>query len=248
MADYSKMFVAERPLNEANINQNMIDVQEYSNILTGNTSKMLNAPVKSLGRVYAYNTNETCIDSATLAQVPRYSVIDSMPELWRGGGFLNSANSDFEKSKSDINYVINADKFPMQCMSVPIIETDINGKSTTNPYYIMIAEIDKLSTTLFPGGKKPALPYSTTAPTTSIRTTTAPTTTDSPTTDDMTTYDTITETETDMETDYESFINMKSVTSVASLENMDPGQKFFVGSLGVIGLYIYFKMIYGHSK
>jgi len=68
MDDYSKLLIAEKPLNDANIVQNMADVQEYSNILTGNTSKMLISPVKSLGRVYAYNTNETCVDNSTLKQ------------------------------------------------------------------------------------------------------------------------------------------------------------------------------------
>ena len=206
MDDYSKLLIAEKPLNDANIVQNMADVQEYSNILTGNTSKMLISPVKSLGRVYAYNTNETCVDNSTLKQVPRHSLINSIDPAAKG--FLNSANSDFKKSKSDINYVVNADKFPMRCMSVPIIETDIYGKSTTNPYYIMIAEIDKLSNNLFPGSKKPVLPI--------VAPTNAPT--------------------------KENFV------SAASVESLDAGQTFFVGSLGVIGLYMYFKMLYGHSK
>jgi len=213
MADYSKMFVAEKPLNESNILQNMTDIQEYSNLLTENTSKMLISPVKSLGRVYAYNTNEMCVDYATLKQVPRHSVIDVMNPAAKG--FINSANSDFEKSKSDINYVVNADKFPLQCMSVPIIETDIYGKSTTNSYYIMIAEIDKLSNSLFPGNKKPIIPI--VPPTAAAK-------------------------------KIENFVSSASILGESSLETMDAGQKFFIGSLGVIGLYMYFKMIYGHSK
>ena len=200
-ADYTKILMSEKPINHANISQNMKDVQEYSNILTGNNSSMLNAPVKSLGRVYAYNTNETCVDNATGAQVPRYTVIDTMNP--NAKGFINSANYDFEKSKTDINYVVNADKFPMKCMSVPIIETDINGNSVTNPYYIMIAEIDKLPASIFPNNKKPTVPNA-------------------------------------QKKEY--------FASVESLATLDAGQTFFVGSIGVIGLYIYFKMLYGHSK
>jgi hypothetical protein len=132
-------------------------------------------------------------------------------------GFLNSANSDFEKSAADIDYVVNTDKFPMQCMSVPIIETDIYGKSVTNPYYIMIAEIDKLPASLFSGGKKPSLPIVASAATTASATTTAATTT-------------------------------PASANKENFENMDMGQTFFIGSLGVIGLYMYFKMAYGHSK
>ena len=210
MSNYSSLFVPKKKINDANINQNMKDVKEYSNILTGKTSKMLNSSVKTLGRVYAYDTNETCVDNATLSQVKRHSIINAMDPTAKG--FLNSANSDFEKSKADIDYVTNSDKFPRQCMSVPIIETDINGKSTTNPYYIMIAEIDRLPNALFVGGKKPSLP---TVPAVPAATTTAA---------------------------KEPFINL------ANLENLDAGQTFFIGSLGVIGLYMYFKMAYGHSK
>ena len=209
MSDYSKL-VKETAINDKNINQNISDVKEYSNILTGNTSTMLNSPIKTLGRVYAYDTNQTCVDNATLKQVKRHTIINSTDTNTKG--FLNSANSDFEKSKADIDYVTNADKFPMRCMSVPIIETDINGKSTTNPYYIMIAEIDRLPNALFVGGKKPSLP---TVPAVPAATTTAA---------------------------KEPFINL------ANLENLDAGQTFFIGSLGVIGLYMYFKMAYGHSK
>ena len=206
LANYSTLFVAETPIIDANINQNMKDVLEYSNILTGNTSKMLKISGKTLGRVYASDTNETCVDNATLKQVKRHSIINAMDS--NAKGILNSANSDFNKSTADINYVFNADKFPKQCMSFPIIETDINGGSKTNSYYIMIAEIDKLPDSLFFGGKKPSLPI--------VVPTIAPTT--------------------------EQFV------SAANLDNLDAGQTFFIGSLGVIGLYIYFKMAYGHSK
>jgi hypothetical protein len=202
MSDYSKL-VKETAINDKNINQNISDVKEYSNILTGNTSTMLNSPIKTLGRVYAYDTTETCVDYNTLKQVPRHSVSNSMPNWWEGG-LLNSAKSDFQKSKADINYVVNAEKFPMKCMSVPIIETDIYGRSTTNSYYIMIAEIDKLSYNLFPGNKKPSLPTASPIP-------------------------------------KDKFVNMEE-------ETLDAGQTFFIGSLGVIGLYMYFKMVYGHSK
>jgi hypothetical protein len=223
MADYSKMFVAETAINENNIDQNMKNVLEYSNLLTGNTSTMLKSPVKTLGRVYAYDTNETCVDYSSLKQVKRHSVINAMDS--NAKGFLNSANSDFEKSAADIDYVVNADKFPMQCMSVPIIETDIYGKSVTNPYYIMIAEIDKLPASLFPGGKKPSLPIvasaATTAATTPAATTPAATTTAA---------------------------TITASATKENFENMDIGQTFFIGSLGVIGLYMYFKMAYGHSK
>ena len=211
MADYSSLFVAEKKINDANINQNMKDVLEYSNILTGNTSKMLNSPVISLGRVYASDTNETCVDNATLKQVKRHSIINAMDPTTKG--FLNSANSDFEKSKADIDYVTNSDKFPRQCMSVPIIETDINGKKTTKAYYIMIAEIDRLPNALFVGGKKPSLP--------TVPTTVPP---------------------------KEKFVSSANMKNLTSMENLDAGQTFFIGSLGVIGLYMYFKMAYGHSK
>jgi hypothetical protein len=219
MADYSKMFVAETAINENNIDQNMKNVLEYSNLLTGNTSTMLKSPVKTLGRVYAYDTNETCVDYSSLKQVKRHSVINAMDS--NAKGFLNSANSDFEKSAADISYVVNTDKFPMQCMSVPIIETDIYGKSVTNPYYIMIAEIDNLPASLFPGGKKPSLPIVASAATTASATTTAATTPAATTT---------------------------ASATKENFENMDMGQTFFIGSLGVIGLYMYFKMAYGHSK
>ena len=211
MADYSLLFVPEKKIYDANINKNMKDVLEYSNVLTGNTSTILRSSVKTLGRVYAYDTNETCVDNATLSQVKRHSIINSMPDLQEGKGILNSANSDFKKSTADIDYVVNADKFPMRCMSVQIKENDIYGKYTTNPYYIMIAEIDKLPNTLFVGGKKPDLPI--------VVPTIVPTT--------------------------EKFV---SAASLASLDNLDAGQTFFIGSLGVIGLYIYFKMSYGNSK
>jgi len=211
MADYSTLFVAEKTINNANIDQNMKDVLEYSNVLTGNTSSILKTSGKTLGRVYAYDTNETCVDNATLKQVKRHSVINAMDP--NAKGILNSANSDFNKSTADINYVVNADKFPMQCMSVSIIETDINGKSTTNPYYIMIAEIDKLPDSLFRGGKKPSLPIVVPPITTK-----------------------------------EKFVSSANMKNLTSLETMDAGQTFFIGSLGVIGLYMYFKMAYGHSK
>jgi hypothetical protein len=205
MADYSKLLVREKKINNKNVSQTISDVQEYSNVLTGNTSKMLVSPVKTLGRVYAYDTKEMCSDNATLKQVKRHTIINAMdPEA---KGFLNSANSDFEKSKSDVNYVTNADKFPMKCMSVPIIETDINGRSMTNSYYIMIAEIDKLPDSLFPDGKRPVLPAAT----------------------------------------KEKFVSSANM-SIERLGDMDAGQTFFIGSLGVIGLYMYFKMAYGHSK
>lgn len=210
MDDYSRLLVPEKLLNEANILQNMTDVQEYSKILTQNTSNILVSPVKSLGRVYAYDTTETCVDYSTLKQVPRHTIINSMPTWWEGGGLLNSAKSDFKKSTADINYVVNAEKFPMKCMSVPIIETDIYGRSTTKSYYIMIAEIDKLSYNLFPGNKKPTLPTASPIP-------------------------------------KDKFINMEEAR-LASVASLDAGQTFFVGSLGVIGLYMYFKMVYGHSK
>jgi hypothetical protein len=225
MADYSTLFVAEKTINNANIDQNMKDVLEYSNVLTGNTSSILKTSGKTLGRVYAYDTNETCVDNATLKQVKRHSVINAMDS--NAKGILNSANSDFNKSTADINYVVNADKFPMQCMSVPIIETDINGKSTTNPYYIMIAEIDKLPDSLFRGGKKPSLPIVVPPITTTTATTTAATTTAAT---------------------KEKFVSSSNMKNLASLETMDAGQTFFIGSLGVIGLYMYFKMAYGHSK
>lgn len=224
MSDYSKL-VKETAINDKNINQNISDVKEYSNILTGNTSTMLNSPIKTLGRVYAYDTNQTCVDNATLKQVKRHTIINSTDTNTKG--FLNSANSDFEKSKADIDYVTNADKFPMRCMSVPIIETDINGKSTTNPYYIMIAEIDKLPNALFTGGKKPDLPIVVPAITTTSATTTAATTTAAT---------------------KEKFVSSANMKKLTSLETMDAGQTFFIGSLGVIGLYMYFKMAYGHSK
>jgi hypothetical protein len=239
MSDYSKLFVAEKTINNANIDQNMKDVLEYSKLLTGNTSTMLRSSGKTLGRVYAYNTNEMCVDYATLKQVPRHSVIDAMNS--NANGFLNSANSDFEKSKADIDYVTNSDKFPRQCMSVPIIETDIDGKSTTNPYYIMIAEIDKLPDSLFPGGKKPSLPIVvppiTTAATTAAATTAA-----------ATTATATTATATTAAATKEKFVSSLNIKNLASLETMDAGQTFFIGSLGVIGLYMYFKMAYGHSK
>jgi len=223
MADYSKLLVTEQKINDNNVTKNMSDILQYSNLLTGNTSTMLKSPVKTLGRVYAYDTNETCVDYSSLKQVKRHSVINAMDS--NAKGFLNSANSDFNKSAADISYVVNADKFPMQCMSVPIIETDIYGKSVTNPYYIMIAEIDNLPASLFPGGKKPSLPVVT--PTTTAATTTAATTTASVT--------------------KEKFVSAASVYK-ENFGNMDAGQTFFIGSLGVIGLYMYFKMAYGHSK
>jgi hypothetical protein len=225
MSDYSKLFVAEKTINNANIDQNMKDVLEYSNVLTGNTSSILKTSGKTLGRVYAYDTKETCVDNATLKQVKRHSVINAMDP--NAKGILNSANSDFEKSKADIDYVTNSDKFPRQCMSVPIIETDINGKSTTNPYYIMIAEIDKLPDSLFRGGKKPDLPIVVPPITTTAATTTAATTTAAT---------------------KEKFVSSANMKNLTSLETMDAGQTFFIGSLGVIGLYMYFKMAYGHSK
>ena len=203
MSEYSKL-VKETAINDKNIYQNMKDVLEYSNILTGNTSKMLRSSVKTLGRVYAYDTGLYCVNTKS-EQVKRHSIINAMDSTAKG--FLNSANSDFKKYNKDIDSVTNSDKFPNQCMSVPIIETDIYGKSTTKSYYIMIAEIDKLPSHLFPGGKKPILP---------IVTPTA-----------------------------EKFVN---AASLASLDNLDAGQTFFIGSLGVIGLYMYFKMAYGHSK
>ena len=204
MGDYSKLFKKEKTINDANISENIKDDQEYSKLLIGNTSNILVSPVKTLGRVYAYDTGVDCVNTK-LEQVTRHSIINAMDSTAKG--FLNSANSDFKKYNKDIDSVTNSDKFPNQCMSVPIIETDIYGKSTTKSYYIMIAEIDKLPSHLFPGGKKPSLP---------IVTPTA-----------------------------EQFVN---AASLASMENLDAGQTFFIGSLGVIGLYMYFKMVYGHSK
>ena len=225
MSDYSKLFVAEKTINNANIDQNMKDVLEYSKLLTGNTSTMLRSSGKTLGRVYAYDTKEKCSEYGTLKQMPRHSIINAMNS--NANGFLNSANSDFEKSAAKIDYVTNSDKFPRQCLSVPIIETDIDGKSTTKAYYIMIAEIDKLPDSLFPGGKKPDLPI-VVPPITTAGATTAAATTAAATN--------------------EKFVSSSNIKNLASLETMDAGQTFFIGSLGVIGLYMYFKMAYGHSK
>lgn len=201
--DYSKL-IKDVQINDANITQNLLDVQDYSKILSGDLDKSSQSKLltssQSLGRVYAYDTSETCIDVASGSHVPRHSVINSLSSK---KGLLNSANSDFDKAKSDIFYVTNNDKFPMKCMSATINETDVYGKTIATPHYIMIAEINQLSDDLFPINTKtkkrvrPILPK------------------------------------------IEKYVNM---------ENMDIGQKFFAGSVAILGLYMYFKMVFGHAK
>jgi hypothetical protein len=201
--DYSKL-IKDVPINDVNIAQNLLDVQDYGKILSGNLDKSSKTKLltssQSLGRVYAYDTNETCVDVVSGMQVPRHSIVNSLSSE---KGLLNSANADFNKAKSDIFYVTNNETFPMKCMSATINETDVYGKTIATPHYIMIAEINQLSDDLFPINAKtkkrmrPILPK------------------------------------------IEKYVNM---------ENMDIGQKFFAGSVAILGLYMYFKMVFGHAK
>ena len=176
------------------------DVLEYTNVLSSNSSSKFIKNPNDLGRAYAYNTNEKCINVAnpTGKLVDRHTFVKAFHPA--ANGLLAAANLDFEKSKNDINYLESAknSKFPKKCMSVSIVETDIDGNTVTNPYYMMIADIDDIPNNMLKDEKKPALPI------------------------------------------ISGFSNMQN--------DLDFGQTFFVGSLGIIGLYMYFRMLYGSSK
>lgn len=176
------------------------EVIDYTNVLSSNTSSQYITNPNDLGRAYAYNTNQKCVDASDPKGrlVDRHTFVRAIHPS--ADGLLAAANLDFEKSKNDVNYLESAKnlKFPKKCMSVSIVETDIDGNKVTNPYYMMIADIDDIPNNMLKDEKKPALPI------------------------------------------ISGFSNMQN--------ELDFGQTFFVGSLGVIGLYVYFRMLYGRSK
>lgn len=190
---YSSL-IAPPKYSDTNVNQNMIEIDEYQKIIKGEQSrKMPNADLP-IGQIYTYDTGSTCVDLKTGMPVPRHTVIN----VRKSKGLLGSAYADFNTAKTDPYIDVDAAVGSDKCMQVNVKEIDKNGKPTINiQRNITIAEYKRSSPDLFAEGFiSPGL------------------------VDDK-------------------------VTSSNYMKHMDAGQRFFVGTVAVLGLYMYHQMLFG---
>lgn len=129
-------------------------IKQYSKLLSDEPSKASKIkPNKPVGRIYLQNTNTTCRDDATGAQVPRYAIINVRKDT----GFIQSAMADLVTATSSaMNYADQNSS--SKCMKTTIMEVNELGKELQNSQYISLADLRAADSSLFPGGKKPSIP------------------------------------------------------------------------------------------
>jgi hypothetical protein len=184
------------------MNQNMIEINEYSKILKGETSSKMPNVATPVGKVYVYDTGSMCTDIKTGMSVPRHTIVNERTS--KTNGLLASAYADFETAKTDPYIDVDssfANADANKCMTVNIKETDINGKQTINKQRnITVSEYKRTLPDFFAEGFiSPGL------------------------VDD-------------------------TVTSGNYMKYMNAGQRFFVGTVAVMGLYMYHQLLFGKRK
>ena len=231
-ADYSDNI--KSPYTGDNFKSIQTDLNEYKNALDGKSSKMFvsDAPI---GKRYFYNTGVKCTSTTDGTQVDRYSVIDAREGVKNDDGTVDksmfaSAIADLNRStifqqKPDYSQTLK-DK----CKKVTIVPIDVYGKELkAETQYVSVFDVNNFNNTQL-GDKTEAFKPAKN----SIRTA------------DLHSSWFVTDNDSNHSTGGhrpQSDLNLHRFTTTMNLENMDAGQKAFIYSLSVLGLYFVFKAL-----
>lgn len=220
-SNYSSLITPPK-FSKVNVGQNIYDIGEYTKIINGENSRKMPGITHPIGRIYVAETGAMCNDIKTGQSVPRQTVINvKMSKGAKGkNGVLDSAYSDFDAAGSSDIFEDANKKFADKCMSVDINEIDKKGvRTVVKNKYISLSEIERLPASTFSGA--PKIPKEYVEPFLSPG---------------------LVEDSTMVE---DSGIVEDSVTVDNFMKHMDGGQRFFIGTLAVMGLYMYHQLLYG---
>jgi hypothetical protein len=215
-SNYSSLITPPK-FSQVNVGQNIYDIGEYRKILNGENSRRMPGITHPVGRVYVAETGIMCNDIKTGQSVPRHTIIDVKMSKDKTGknGILDSAYSDFDAAGSSNIFEDANRKFSDKCMSVDVNEIDKTGKRTVVKTKYLSLAEIERSQSSIFSGVVPTIPK-------------------------------------EFKESFlmpglveDSVIVEDRVTVANFMKHMDGGQRFFVGTLAVMGLYMYHQLLYG---
>jgi hypothetical protein len=219
--DYSKLIREPKAMDFATIN---LEVNEYDKALDGKKSTMIWSGTPPLGRVYFQPTGETCRDKKTGKMVPQFTVVDAHR---KGMKLMDLAESDFNMASK---IKIPTDNQIKENICVPVtirayeILSDPPVKQTRHVSEFdaenISPDIRESMTNKGTPDKGAALPDKGAA--LPDKGAALP--------------------------DKGAALPDKGTTDKGTPLNMDAGQNLFIGSVAVLGLYLFYKVLYkrGH--
>jgi len=195
------------------------EVNEYNNAIDGKKSTVILTGTPPFGRVYFQSTGETCLDTKTGKMVPRYTVIDAHR---KGAKLMDIAENDFNVAS---NLRMPSDQQIKENKCVPVTIRTINSEGKTGKETKYVSEFDA-------GNISPDIRESMT---TDLKDNGAATPGKGAATPGK-----------------GAATPGKGKTTESKYKQvslkLDAGQNLFIGSVAVLGLYLFFKVLYKRTR
>jgi hypothetical protein len=234
--DYSKLIREPKATDFASIN---LEVNEYDKALDGKRSTMILTGTPPFGRVYFQPTNETCRDKKTGKMVPRFAVIDAHRKDMK---LMDLAEQDLNMA-SKLKIPTDAQIKTNICVPLTIKTINSEGKAGKETQYVSEFDAKNIS---------PDIRESMTNEGTSDKGAASPDKGAASPDKGAASPD-----KGAASPDKGAASLDKGAASpdngAASLDkemtlNMDAGQNLFIGSVALLGLYLFFKVLYKRAR